>query len=238
MFTETSRTSCRWSSNQPDAIIFLGDLEAPAPLDQVLADLVDLTQVWWIAGNHDTDSLANYTNLYGSTLTHRNLHGQVVEIAGLRVAGLGGIFRGAVWYPRETMDAPKHLSYKTAMRAMMPAELAKIYRQHRDQYGSVDEIEPPLIGKGLLHKSTIIPSDWQRLASQKADILVTHEAPNCHHNGFVGITELARQMRVKQLFHGHQHDRLDYRESWARLGFLAFGAGFREVLGLDGEVVG
>ena len=224
--------------HQPQAVIFLGDLEASAPLDQVLTDVMELTRVWWIPGNHDTDSLETYQNLYGSTLATRNLHGKVVEIAGLRIAGLGGVFRSAVWYPRENMNTlPLYYSYNVAARSLMPAELAKIYRASRDKYASVNDVEPPLVGKGLLHKSTIFPDVWQRLAAQEADILVTHEAPSCHHNGFVAITELARVMRVKQLFHGHQHARLDYRESWQRMGFLAFGAGFREVLDLDGNVL-
>lgn len=224
--------------HQPAAIIFLGDLEATAPLDQVLARVTELTEVWWIPGNHDTDSLDRYHNLYGCTLTSHNLHGQVVEIAGLRIAGLGGIFRGAIWYPRETKNVRAiYTSYNDAVRSLMSAELAKIYRANQGKFGAIDEVDPPLFGKGLLHKSTIFPDVWQLLSAQKADILVCHEAPSCHQNGFVGIDELARSMGVKWLFHGHQHDRLDYRNSWQRMGFRAFGVGFREVMDLDGNVL-
>ena len=37
--------------------------------------------------------------LFDSKLADHNLHGRVVEIAGLRIAGSGGIFRGKVWEP-------------------------------------------------------------------------------------------------------------------------------------------
>ena len=57
--------------------------------------------MWFINGNHDTDSEADYDNLFGSKLANKNLDGRVVEIAGVRIAGLGGIFRGQVWRPPE-----------------------------------------------------------------------------------------------------------------------------------------
>ena len=46
----------------------------------------------------------DYDNLWGSELADRNLHGRVVEIAGYRVAGLGGIFRGKIWNPAEPRE--------------------------------------------------------------------------------------------------------------------------------------
>lgn len=61
--------------------------------------ILDKTEVWFIHGNHDTDSEADHDHLFGSALADRNLHGRVVEIAGLRIAGLGGVFRGKVWTP-------------------------------------------------------------------------------------------------------------------------------------------
>lgn len=54
------------------------------------------------SGNHDTDNVENYQNLFEDGLfKSRNLHGRIVEIDGLRFAGLGGVFRGEVWFPRE-----------------------------------------------------------------------------------------------------------------------------------------
>lgn len=84
---------------RPAALILLGDIEAKRPLEMELAPIADLTQIWFIHGNHDTDSDAFHDNLFCSSLRERNLHGRVVEIDGKRVAGLGGVFRGHVWMP-------------------------------------------------------------------------------------------------------------------------------------------
>lgn len=85
----------------PDALVLLGDVQAQRSLEEELADILDSTQVWFIHGNHDTDSEDDYDNLLGSKLAHRNLHGRVVDIAGVRIGGLGGIFREQVWKPPE-----------------------------------------------------------------------------------------------------------------------------------------
>lgn len=85
--------------DHPAAVVFLGDLQAQRPLDIKVASILDKTEVWYIHGNHDTDSEDDYDNLFGSALADRNLHGRVAEIDGLRIAGLGGIFRGLVWAP-------------------------------------------------------------------------------------------------------------------------------------------
>ncbi|MGZ5802336.1 MAG: metallophosphoesterase family protein, partial [Burkholderiaceae bacterium] len=50
-----------------------------------------------IPGNHDTDETRHYDHLFGSTLADRNLHGRIETIAGVRIAGLGGVFRTKVW---------------------------------------------------------------------------------------------------------------------------------------------
>lgn len=223
---------------RPEAIILLGDLESPMPLEQVLGEVMKLTEVWWIPGNHDSDNLKSYHNLYGSDLASRNLHGRVVEIVGVRVAGLGGVFRESVWYPRHSMEAPQHYAnYESAGMIIMAAERAKMLRANRERYRSIDEVEIPLIGKALTHKTTIFPDVWEGLCKQRADVLVTHEAPDCHHNGFVAITELAQQMGVNRLFHGHHHDCRDYSSHRERMGFNAYGVGLRGVTDQDGRAV-
>ncbi len=55
----------------PKAIILLGDVQAQRPMEQELADVLDKTEVWFIHGNHDTDSQADYNNLFGSALADR-----------------------------------------------------------------------------------------------------------------------------------------------------------------------
>lgn len=87
------------SRDRPAAIVLLGDLQAQRPLDVELESILGMTEVWFIHGNHDTDSDADYDNLFGSALADRNLHGRVVVVGGVRIAGLGGVFRGQVWTP-------------------------------------------------------------------------------------------------------------------------------------------
>lgn len=83
---------------KPDAVILLGDMECLCPLAQHMAGVTARDVDWrWISGNHDTDDREAYENLLGDL--ERCLDGRVVEIAGLRVAGLGGVFRQEVWYP-------------------------------------------------------------------------------------------------------------------------------------------
>ena len=66
---------------RPRAIVLLGDIQARQPLHIELRPILALTEVWFIHGNHDADSDADYDNLWGSELADRNLHGQVVELS-------------------------------------------------------------------------------------------------------------------------------------------------------------
>ena len=200
---------------QPAAIVFLGDLQAQRPLHEELAAIVDSTAIWFIHGNHDTDSNADYDHLFGSALAERNLHGRVVEIDGQRIAGLGGVFRGQVWMP------PGPWAYES------PSDFAEHCGKGNLWRGGVPR----------RHRSSIFPSDFQAFAGLRADILVSHEAPSAHPNGFSAIDELARSLRVRKAFHGHHHDRLDYSAHAERLGFAAHGVGFCGVSDVDGRVL-
>lgn len=201
--------------HRPSAVLFLGDLQPQRPLDQELQPILDLTEIWWIYGNHDTDSDADYDHLFGSALADRNLHGRVIEIAGMRIAGLGGVFRGQVWAPPGDWQHERPEDFATRC------------------------------GKGNLwrgglprkHRSSIFPRHYFDLVGQKADILVTHEAPSSHPHGFDVIDELARGLGVAKHYHGHHHDRLDYSAHRERLGFEAFGVGFCGITDQDGRVI-
>lgn len=241
-------------AEKPEAIIFLGDLQAQRPLELELDTVLDKTEVWWIPGNHDTDSRKDYDNLFESKLADRNLHGRVVQIAGVRIAGLGGIFRESVWYPQLSATiVPRYPNYESFIDADMEAERWKEYR--RQSRGTMSEEEwrqhqqklatgwkpnlpsPPLVGKALTHRSTIFWNTWMELHGQLADILVSHEAPSCHPHGFAAIDELAQSMKVKFTFHGHHHDRLNYTEHEERLRFSAHGVGLRGVTNMYGEMI-
>lgn len=201
--------------HQPAAIVLLGDIEATRPLHIVLDGIRRQTEVWWIPGNHDTDSEANYDNLFNSELANRNLHGRVVEIDGVRIAGLGGVFRTRVW--------PQHGDISFQSEKDFVARCGKGNRWRG--------------GLPLKHRSTIFPEIVRRLSSQRADILVTHEAPGCHPYGFAALDDLARSMRVQKAFHGHQHDNLDYSSHWADLGYEARGVGFCGITDQDGNII-
>jgi Icc-related predicted phosphoesterase len=202
-------------SHRPEAIIFLCDLQARQPREIELEEILDLTEVWFIHGNHDTDSDADYDHLFSSELAEQNLHGRVVEIGGYRIAGLGGVFRGQVWMPP---NDPKFASQVA-------------YARHGGKGNSWRG------GLSRKHRSTIFPADYASLLNQHADILVTHEAPSCHPHGFAAIDHLTRSMNVRWSFHGHHHDNRDYQKSWKSLGFNACGVGLHGIAGFDGSSI-
>jgi predicted phosphodiesterase len=206
-------------THKPDAIIFLGDLECPLPLDVLLRPILDLTEVWFIHGNHDSDKGAYWHNLHGNSLAERNLHGRVATVAGYRVAGLGGTFEAPVWLPGEPETGiQNYQEYLSRLSANpQPVDVITTKKQH-----------------ALSH---IYPDDYFCLGMEQADILVCHEAPSCHPYGYPEIDDLATSLGVKQVFHGHHHDCLDYRKSWPSIGFEVYGVGFRSIMGLNGEVL-
>lgn len=224
---------------KPIAILFLGDLDLERSLELEMAQIMKLTEVYFIHGNHDTDSHQKHDYLFNSKLADHNLHGRVVEIAGIKVAGLGGVFRQAIWWPKDdAFAASNYDNYESFVDAEMQALLWQERRRQKALGNTECEVESPvLVGKRLTHKSSIFYDDWLNLYSQQADILVTHEAPSCHPHGFAGITELARGMQVKRTFHGHHHDRLDYSDQSSQLGFQAYGVGLCGVSDHNGKLV-
>ncbi len=210
---------------KPCAIIFLGDLQAQRPLEIELAEVMELTEVFYIHGNHDSDSKADHDNLFNSAIADRNLHGRVVEIDGIRVAGLGGIFREKIWWPDPVDANPNHDSYD-ALSQHLNTEV--VYHKISSQKSDMQLRK---------HKTSIFHDVWLNLYGQHADILVTHEAPSCHPHGFKIIDLLAKSMKVKYSFHGHHHDRLNYSAHENALGFSAHGVGFRGVTDMFGGMI-
>ena len=196
---------------RPSAIVLLGDIQAKTPLQIALAEVLSLTLVYWIYGNHDTDAEHEYDNLFGSALAERNLHGKVVDVGGVRIAGLGGIFREKVWLPP---SEPMHGSAKEFLRV---AGKGNRWRG----------------GLPLRHRSTIFPDDYIRLSQSRTDVLVTHEAPGDHPHGNEALELLAITMGATKLFHGHTHDALPYKNPQIKL----FGVGLRGITSIDGTKV-
>lgn len=202
----------------PDALIFLGDLECAQPLHIELQEIIGLgLNVWFIPGNHDTDSNSSWNALTSGNMADRNLHGRVETISGEKVAGLGGIFRSRIWAPPAE---PNFRSYDAWRKDLMKK------RPTRD-WGLAEATEE------RRHKTTIFPVVFDCLAKQHADILVTHEATSCHPYGWEAIADLGRQMKVKWHFHGHLHDNQDYSAHFDRLGFQTYGIGYRGITELD-----
>lgn len=175
----------------PDAVVVLGDFMLDKPLEQLVGQILDKTDFWYIHGNHDTDRDIFYHSLFKSELAHRNLHGRVESIGGLRIAGLGGVFRGKVWHPNLSDGQPRWRTRQEFMRAQPRVT----QRMAAAQYD----------GLLLQHHSTIWWEDYERLWDERADILVTHEAPSSHHYGFTEIDDLAFAINARRVFHGHHH---------------------------------
>lgn len=209
------RALTRVALERPDALfVLLGDLQPRRPLHEELASIRE--RVWFVHGNHDTDSASDFANVFECGMVDRNLHGRVVTLPnGTRVAGLGGVFRESVWYPQQ------------AARFESMGEHARSTPRH-DRWRD---------GPPRRHWSSIYPDVVKELAAQEADILVTHEAPSCHPLGHAIIDDLARAMRLMVVFHGHHHDRLDYAGRWDAFGFKVFGVGLGGVTGGDGVPV-
>lgn len=194
--------------HSPDAVILLGDITPLRPLEIELELIKDLTEIWWIHGNHDTDHANYFDNLFGSKLADRNLHGRIVDIVGVRVAGMGGIFRSKIWTDGDCSTASPESYLKTCSKA----------ERWRD-------------GLPLRHRSSIFPSEIQALSKHTADVLVTHEAPKLHPYGSTVLSELAKSLSVSAAFHGHHHEDIQYA------GGVWRGVGLRGIVTLDGEVI-
>jgi predicted phosphodiesterase len=196
------------------AVILLGDMEPAHPLHEELASIAD--KLWYIHGNHDTDSERNWNHLWGSQLADRNLDGRVVALPnGLRIAGLGGVFREGVWYP-SLPTPPKFRNRK---------EHVKVTPQQDRWRGGVPR----------QHWSSIYPDELDRLSLMQADILITHEAPGYHNNGFEILDTLAQSMGAKVTVHGHHHDNLDSSDRWGQQGFRSFGVGLRGITAINAD---
>ena len=188
----------RVQATRPEAIILLGDQCCLSPLDEIFQTVSD-RPIYFIQGNHDTDLVTYYD--YLAAAEAYNIHCQIVDIGGVKVAGLGGIFRGQIWYPPE---APRYQS-----RADFIARCGKGNRWRG--------------GLPLKHRSSIFPEDFELFKGQKADILVCHEAPAAHPHGFTAIDELADSLGVKQIIHGHHHNPFIYSEPrYVNVGFRGF----------------
>ncbi len=195
----------------PDAVVILGDLVPRHSLDDIFKD-IGKTEIFWIPGNHDADSDLIYDRLWRSKFGTNNLHGKVLDVAGVKIAGLGGVFRGQIWMPPN----------------------APLFRSPSVYLKKIDKGSTWRGGLPRRHRTTIFSSDYEKLQIDKAEVLVTHEAPSAHEKGFKCIDKLAQDLGVKYLFHAHQHESKNYGEV---NGCIARGVGLRGIVNLAGEII-
>ena len=197
-----------------EAVVVLGDLDLARPLADELGAISD--RLWWIHGNYDSDTPEAWTHLTDGPMAGRGLHGRAVELpSGLRLAGLGGVFRARVWDPG---SAGRPTYWSQAEHA------AATPRQDRWRG----------VGPPRRHLSTIYPDDVEQLLMARTDVLVTHEAPSYHRHGVAALDGLARAMGARLVVHGHHHeDAIAPSTGWTDRPFLSVGIGLRGLAAID-----
>lgn len=205
----------------PASIILLGDIDAPRPLHIELQEIRGLTEIFWIPGNHDSDDNASWNNLFSSELSNASLHCRVAQVGPWWIAGLGGVFRHRIWVPPEDPTFPSYEAWRSELIARRPPRdfgLAETSDERR-------------------HRTSIFPDCIAGLERLRADILVSHEAPECRADGrgWQAIGDLARHLGARFSFHGHHHDHPDYSKSFSSMSFETHAVGFRGITALERE---
>lgn len=208
-------------NERPAALIFLGDLDPKEPLSRIFRNFQRAgTEPWFIHGNHESDHSDTWRNTVDCW--ERNLHGRVKTIAGVRVAGLGGVFREETWYPPAK---PKFHSYDDYIRHLTSLQPLRL----RGDVGTSN--------RARVASSSIFPSVIEELSRQQADVLVTHEAPGICRNGFSVIDQLARDLKVEKVFSGHHHHDQHHDRRISGSGFDSFQVGLRGIRELSGAII-
>lgn len=173
-------------------LILVGDCELDMPLRRVLDPLLQREwRVHWILGNKDTETDTVFDNLV-TDFPEGDIGGKVIDIAGLRIAGLPGVFKPRIWHPRadrpdEQIDPPQ-------------------FNARREFLASLKAHEHWRGGLPLWHRDSIFPEDFCNLGQHRFDVLVSHEAPSCHRHGFAVIDDLAEAAGARLIVHGHHHE--------------------------------
>jgi hypothetical protein len=171
---------------EPGTLILLGDCDLRMPLKQVLAPMFGGGWlVRWIIGNKDAETEAAFDNLV-SDHPEGDIGGRVIEVDGLRIAGLGGVFKPRIWDPAE--DALPRFDTRRAF------------------FASLAEQERWRGGLPLWHRDSIFPEDFAVLERHRFDVLVSHEAPSSHPHGFAVVDRLAEAAGACLIVHGHHHE--------------------------------
>ena len=167
-----------------EAVIFAGDQCPSRPLEEIVSRYGFSCPVYYILGNHDSDREEWLENHLG--MQEQNLHCRIKDIAGIKVAALGGVFRASVWHPRQE-ESPRFYTRKDLLAHARPQTRFRQWLPRK-------------------HWTTIFPEDLDSLRAQgRADVLLCHEAPSTHRHGFREIDHLAGDIGVQMIIHGHHH---------------------------------
>lgn len=170
----------------PRAFVFLGDFDPERSIHEEFQEVLNgRAPVYFIHGNHDTDRPEWHDRVFNSQTIPMSISGRVITVDGLRIAGLGGVFREEIWHPKSGDGTPNF--------------------QTRDEFEAARPTKRWRGGIPLKHRSTIFPEEYEALADMEADILITHEAPSWHEYGFEEIDLLAECMGASLIVHGHLH---------------------------------
>lgn len=176
------------------AVVFLGDMELAGPFEEAIAPLPPTMQVAFIPGNHDYANAVGYDRLFRYPGRAVNLDGDVITLGRTRVAGLGGHFRAKIWYPPNPPKFSCRNDYRRVLRPTMKSGTPASWRDEMPLHAS----------------ASIWLEDLERMGKEiRADILVSHEAPSTHAFGFEEIDTLADALGVREIVHGHQHQRYE-----------------------------
>ncbi len=123
-----------------------------------------------------------------------NADGRIVDVAGLRIAGLGGCLRYS--------DGPNQ--YTQGQQRRRAAQLAARARLHRLGNGPLPAATVARPGRAAARESA------HRRRRPLADVLLTHapprgvgDGPDRPHQGFASLGTLAAQLSPAVLLHGH-----------------------------------
>jgi len=179
------------------AAVLVGDLGLAVPFPRLEEAAGVLLR--YVPGNHDADSDEFHDALLAAAPA-ANLHAKVEVLEGIRVAGLGGVFRGAVWMPPARPVFPD----RRAHLAVLPPERTPGLSADRRRWRG---------GLPRRHRVSIYPEDPAALEGQRADVLVAHEGPRSpallgrrgEPMGFAVVEEAARRLGARWIVHGHHH---------------------------------
>lgn len=198
--------------------------------DEVLAPLASIgCRFLYVLGNHDHDNEGQYLPILRSRTLHwtRNLDGRVVEVDGVRIAGLGGVFKEKAWLPGTDPSYASAEDYLAAnpKRVWNCRNPWSELREPRAK----DRMTPS-------DRGSIFVDEFEALRSLRADVLVTHEPPASGYLRSVGvagwsvISDLAEDMGVAAIVHGHIHR--DYDDVLDN-GISVFGRGISHGTSID-----